>query len=129
MATAAGSASRIGHVLPRRRGRGPVAVRLERVVEHEDRPRVGLQGGEFHRERRALAEAAPDGDRSAVRLDDRSNDREPEPEPTRMPAASRIGSREALEDPVEILLRDPRARNAEGDEPRGAAATDADLDG
>ena len=98
-----GSADGIASILVRhhdgaRRGRRPRA--RERQDDLEPRPRafdaVHLHG-------------------ATVSFRDRLHDGQPQAEPAGMPASTRIGARESIEDPVEVGRRDPRARVADPD--------------
>ena len=67
-------------------------------------------------ERRSHADGAGDAHLASVGIDDRLHDRQTEAEPAaRVPAPARVGSREPIEDVIEVGRRDPGPRVADRD--------------
>src|SRR4029453_6703057 len=91
---------------------GPVRGALGRALPGH--LKVGIGPGDdgtgtswkLHDEGRAPAHLALDLDRAAVALHDAEAHREPETGPAHV----RLGRKERLEDPVDMLRRDPRSR-------------------
>src|SRR5207244_4258075 len=71
---------------------------------------------------------AVSGDRSAHRLDEPLHDREPEARAAELPRTTGVDSKEALEDPRKVLLRDSGAIVGDRDEDALAALLGADPD-